>query len=48
MKIGTTVSFTTRGGRKQTGEIDKRSDRYGFRMWRVADRWFLPEALTVV
>lgn len=48
MKIGTTVSFTTRGKRKVTGVIDKRSDLYGFRMWRVSDRWFLPEALTVV
>lgn len=48
MKNGTTVSFTTRGGRKATGVIDKRSDLYGFRMYRVNDRWFLPEALTVV
>lgn len=42
LKIGTTVTYP--GGK---GTIDKTSTRTGQKLYRVADKWFTKDALSV-
>lgn len=39
MKLGTTVTYQD-GNARQTGTIERMSDRTGQRLYRVNDRWF--------